>query len=212
MRVLQPGDHRIGEGTVQPLPARSGFTLLEMLVAISIIIILITLAVRGMGNVLDGRRMEEAGRIALDEINLARQLAASRNLNVEVRFIKKPRSTAASATYHALQRGMIEKDGTFTPITGITALPDGIIFAPEGYLSSMIDALPKRNDSSGYTYTSVVIRPTGMIEPQPGLALNVPWFVTAIYEKDIGKGEENISNFVTLQIDPWTSRPVLYRP
>jgi len=194
------------------LLAISAFTLLEMLVVISIIVILIALAVRGTGSVLDGRRMEEAGRIAMDEINLARQLAAARNLNVELRLIKKKRNTDSIATFHAIQRGIIAKDGKFTPVTGITALPEGIVFAPEEDLSSMIDSLPQKNSDAGYAYTAIVIRPTGMIEPQPGLDLNAPWFVTAIYERDSGKEEDKISNFVTIQIDPWTSRPVLYRP
>jgi len=188
------------------------FSLVEMLVVIALIAILCALIVPA-SRVLEARRLDEAGRITFDEINLARQLAATRNLNVEIRFIQKKRNPADTATFHAVQRGLVGKDGSFTPVTKVTPLPDGIVFAPQAGLSSMIGSLPKNQSASfGYDYTSVVIRPTGMIEPQSGLALNAPWFVTAVYQRDGAVAEDKIANFVTIQIDPWTSRSIVYRP
>jgi len=189
----------------------------ELLVVIAIIVILTSIASVGMNQILRSTRMEQAGRMILDEINLARQIAAARNLNVELRFMEKTReeTPGGGLTFCGMQSGVMSKTNSslFVPVTRLAKLPGGMIMAPEAALSSILGSLPKTNSiNPSYNYVSIVIRPTGALEPQTGLALNQPWFVTAIAEQDAGKGAADLKNFVTIQIDPWTTRPTFYRP
>jgi len=198
-------------------PRLPAFTLVELLVVIAIITILATIASVGMNQIMQGTRMEQAGRVVLDEINLARQIAAARNVNVELRFIEKSRddTPSSAAVFHGLQSGILNKTnaGQFSPVTRLTKLPGGVIMAPEVGLSSILGSLTKTNSSDpAYDFVSVVIRPTGALEPQSGLALNEPWFVTVVSETDAGAVASDLKNFITIQIDPWTARPTFYRP
>lgn len=181
-----------------------------------VVAVLIGLMVPAVNQVLQGNRMEEAGRMIVDEIQLARQIAAARNLMVELRFVERSvDGSPANMAFRGLQSGVFNKTNSseFIPLTRMALLPDGVIMSTNAQLSSILGALAKTTSSQfGYQYVSIAIRPTGMLEPQTGLALNQPWFVTAIPRSQSGKTIEEIDNFATVQVDPWTARPTLFRP
>lgn len=193
-----------------------GFSLLELLVVIAVLLILVSMASLGMNQILQSVRMERAGRMILEEIQVARQFAASRNLSVELRVIEKPRGNAPGGpVFWCLQSGVRDKanTGNFTPVSRMAQLPAGVALAPEPGLSSIIGSLtPLISTHPAYRYIALVIRPTGALEPVSGLPLNQPWFMTAVPENKLGAPLADISDFVTVQIDPWTAQPTLYRP
>lgn len=192
-------------------PATSAFSLVELLVVIAIGIVLAGMATLGLNQMLQSSRLEQAGQIVMDEFHLARQLAVSRNGNVEIRFIETARNGVTA--FQCIQSGQTGDDGNFIPASRLTCLPEGIIFSARTELSSLIGDLPKKEHTSpGSRYTAFVIRPSGFIEPQPEIGLTAPWFVTILPEKDGEKNTERLTDFVTVQIDPWTSRPTMYRP
>jgi prepilin-type N-terminal cleavage/methylation domain-containing protein len=67
------------------------FSLLELLIVIAILAMLSSVTVAGFNSIVASSRMDLAGRIVVDEIALARQMAVSRNENVLLRFQKQPR-------------------------------------------------------------------------------------------------------------------------
>jgi len=190
--------------------------LLELLVVIAVVLILVSMASLGMNQILQSVRMEQAGRMILEEIQVARQFAVSRNLSVELRVIEMPRGNVPGApVFWCLQSGMrdMANTGNFTTVGRMVQLPVGVALSPEPGLSSIIGSLPPLiSTHPAYRYIALVIRPTGALEPVSGLPLNQPWFMTAVPENKLGAPLADISDFVTVQIDPWTARPTLYRP
>lgn len=187
------------------------FTLAELLTVVALITLLIGFGTMAIGRMMAARRMEEAGRLIMDEFNRARQLAAGWNLRVEVRFVQASRHTGQPPTFHLLQTGSLNAAGEFQPVHTPTRLPEGVILATEAALSPLIGA--QTPVSSGSTaYTTLVIRPGGMLEPRAGLPMDRPWFLTAIFDRESGSSPDALSNFATVQIDPWTARPSLHTP
>ena len=84
----------------------AAFSLVELLVVITIMLLLINFTSLGLNQVLKGMRIEQAGRLIMDEINLARQIAVARNLNVELRLIHKDRAGGTNGVFYCLQSGV----------------------------------------------------------------------------------------------------------
>lgn len=193
------------------MSAVSAFSLVELLAVTAVIVLLLGMGGLGLNQILQSSRMDQAGRMLVDEINFARQLATSRNRDVELRFIERSRNGVPS--FHGLQSGWYDSAGTFVPATRLTRLPDGILFSERPELSSMIGLLPATNSPApNLRHVAIAIGPAGFLEAQPGIGLNQPWFVTILRDRDSGKAIGSIDDFVTIQIDPWTARPSIYRP
>lgn len=187
---------------------RAGFSLLELLMVVGIILVLFGMVTVGFNSILQSSRMEQAGRIVVDEINLARQTAMTKNRSVEIRFLREVRrdGTRAEPVFWRMQvgvRGRTE-DAEFEPLKGATQLPQGVALAPEGALSSLL--------AGGGGPVSLVIRPTGVLESRSDLSLKDQWFVTLVPERGLGKSLGDLTDFATVQIDPVTARPSLFRP
>ncbi len=188
---------------------RSAFSLIELLVVMGVIILLMTSAAIGLNSILRSSRMDQAGRVLVDEINLARQIAAAQNVSVELQFLSQPRPGSASNQFWMLQAGIPDKtnaNAPLVPLRGKTLLPDGIALAPEGALSPILGA------AGGNGTASITIRPNGILEPRAGLSFNTPWCVTLVPERKLGSAIADLDDFITVQIDPITARPTLYRP
>lgn len=189
---------------------RAGFSLVELLMVITIVMVLFGMVAVGFNSILQSSRMEQAGRILVDEINLARQTAATQNRSTEIRFFREVRQDGSSGVpiFWRMQVGTRGKteDAEFEPVKGMTQLPQGIALAPEGALSSILAA------AGGDAEVSVVIRPTGILEPRAGLSLKDEWFVTLVPERQLGQGLGDLKDFITVQMDPITARPSLFRP
>lgn len=192
--------------------------MIELLVVIAVAAILLTLTVTGFNNILGSSRMDQAGRMVVDEINLARQTAAARNENVELRFIRKPRTDgSASDVYWQVQAGVLSKtDSTvFSPLKAPSSLPTGVALETDSSLSPLLAAGSEVSSTSpAYNYRAMTFRPTGELEPVGSLQLNqLPaWSFTIVSERQLGQPLEEMSDFITVQLDPLTGRPRVYRP
>ncbi len=82
-----------------------GFTLIEVLVVISIIVLLMSLAVPALVSVMQGNRLSTAGQNMVSRLSQAQQLASAQNLPVEVRFYQFQDNTQITngAAYGAYQ-------------------------------------------------------------------------------------------------------------
>ncbi len=195
----------------------SAFTLPEMLTVIAIIAMLAGLAGMAMKGVMQSQRLDEAGRVVVGKINRARQIASARNENVQVRFIKKvrPDSGSTTALFWQVQAGIV-KSGTFTPVTEMTSLPQGMVISPSATLSPLLASIASGTSTNpAYEYIPVGISPSGQADPPSGLSLSEPvkWAVTLVPETSQMANEvDEVKDFITIQIDPLTTRTRTFRP
>lgn len=147
---------------------RRGFTLIEMLVVITIIAILMVFTTPALMRTMQASRLSSVGDSLMGAISEAQQIAYAQNVPVEMRFFKHGEvglsgSPEAFRSYQ-LFKTMLVTDGvgagatvkeSLVPVSNLVKLPDGIIIATTAELSGAFadDGLPdtKEGASSGYS-------------------------------------------------------------
>ena len=216
-----------------PLPpasrrARPAFTLVELLFVCVIVAILLAVAAPLGMSVLRASSLNRATTMIMDELNAARQLAMTRNCEVEVRFYK----IAADASTQDLQfrafRTFVMEPGAAgqgRPQGDVRYLPESIIIAADAESSTLFDyGNPNR---SGLFLTretlpghateveglGFVFRPNGGTQLGPIDPPEGNWFMTFFSQHDPLNPETGLPyNFGTVQVDPVTGRARVFRP
>ena len=127
-------------------PLTRAFSLVELLVVISIIAIVAGFAVPAVSTMIRGSQLTQGSNMVTDQISLARQIALSRNRSVEVRFYKfgDPEIPGEEPTkpdtgfFRALQTFEVLDNGAALPTGPIQRLPMNIIMN-EGLLSTVLN-------------------------------------------------------------------------
>ncbi len=204
----------------KPRSRRNGFTLVEMLTVIALIAFMMGVAMISIEQVIGSTRLDHAGRLVVDEILRARQSAATRNTNVELRFIKTPSEDPSFSPpyFWRVQAGVYSpEDATaFRPIDAPAKLPVGVRITASETLSPLLNRVAlKTSTTPAYDYVPLTVRPSGEIDVTPGLphSERKAWCLTLVPEKRAAaESADEVSDFITIQIDPMTSRPRFYRP
>jgi uncharacterized protein (TIGR02596 family) len=198
------------------------FSLVELLVVISIISIISAAAIGGLSNVSRSTNLASAAQRLGDQFAVARQTAVARNLPVEVRIYKLPdfNSTTGGAT---LWRGLqlFIKDGTNdVPASRPLFFPQRVIISENADVSPLLsglgDELTPTRDVGAYTtanvrYKSFTIRPNGTLTSSNSIP-DTDWFLTVHHENDPKPDGIKPANFATVQINPVTSKVAILRP
>ena len=215
--------HRVPSHATGP---SSAFSLIELLVVMAIIAILSVLATAGLNSISRATKLASAAQRLGDQIALARQTAVARNLPVEVRLYKLPEfdSTTGGAS---LWRGaqIFIMDGTnAVPASRRLLFPHRVIISENGTVSPLLqnsatglgaEIIPTSNvgafSSGNVRYKSFTIRPNGTLTASNSIP-DLNWFFTLHQENDPKPDSLKPANFVTIQINPVTSKVTILRP
>jgi len=163
-------------------PASRGFSLIEMLVVITIIVLLMAFTTPALMRTMQSSRLASAGDNLLGAISEAQQLAFAQNVPVEMRFFQHP-DTSGLDTHSNFRSYQLFKvtlntttNGTVTenlvPVNNLTRLADGIIIATDPALTPLLSGqgLPDTKTGggaagysgvTGATYNAIRFMPDG---------------------------------------------------
>ena len=190
----------------------NGFSLVELLTVMAIVVLLITLMIPAFQSIALGSSLSRGGQIVADQFALARQMAVSRNSQVQVRFVWL---TDAPAGYRAIQLwGQGTNFSDFVPLTRLTLLPEGISLASNAALSPLLTgtATIKTNgvfsSKGALNYCGFRFKSGGGTD-LPFNSTNA--FLTAVYARN-SDASALPANYCIVQIDPVSGRAKTYRP
>ncbi len=202
-----------------------GFSLLELLVAVAIMVTAAVLVGPSSASMIDAWKLTLGGRNVVDKLNIARQRAISRNRTVEVRFYQYADSDAgektgavASGKYRAFQTFEINETGQYVPFGKVERLPNTVAMERSGELTSLFNAPAGVRAGSGgetlpglgtaYNFIAFQFKPDG----STNLSHDALWFLTLC---EIRAGDSLAAlppNYYTIQIDSFNGHIKSYRP
>jgi uncharacterized protein (TIGR02596 family) len=168
-------------------PRRRGFSLIEMLVVVSIVAMLLALATPALTRTLQSSRLSAAGEAMVGSLAEAQQTAFSSNNPVDIRFFSFAEDQDQAPVYHSYQlfkvtqttlgaTGTAGATEVLVPVGNLVRLPEGVviptdssltgIFTVSGVTSSGIKDT-KENSTVGYsgvagaTYNAIRFMPDG---------------------------------------------------
>lgn len=193
----------------------SGYTLMELLVVMAILGILISLVVPTL-SVVNSTKLTQAGQIVADQISLARQIASSRNRNVEVRLIQRDADVPG---YVAIQLWIAgAPQSAALPAGRLESLPVGTVISKDATLLSRLlqaattGTMTANSLTANAPYSGFDISPSGLVcSGNNPLANNGDVYLTVVPSRSVNATTPP-PNFVTVQINPLTGIPRIYRP
>lgn len=220
------------------LRSRSAFSLIELLTVLAIISVLAVATVPALKGTLDAFNVSGAADLAGSEISLARQMAISRNLPVEVRIY---RETSASGPAWRIIALVIPKEASGAVedewITAGKVLPGNVLFEDSNQFSTIISAAASNNYVDlntvapwskteqaaapglvrGKNYVAFQFKPDGSTNLPSADASGdpLPWCVTlkGARSQPAATGSTGPSaNYVAIVLDSLTGRSLTYQP
>ncbi len=211
-----------------------GFSLIELLVVISVISLLMVLSAPSMSAAFKGSKLTQGGEALRNLITQARQMAVKNNAPVEVRIFKYDDVETPETTMHYMAARLylmkLDLSTNSDPLTSklkeeptgnLLKLPAGIIISDDVAQSSLVNpsrvlkgqATVKGLDpdvkETSADYVGFQIRPDGSLN----LATNQRWFLTLYNREEIIKGQQTTpSDYVCLQVNPYTCDVRWYHP
>lgn len=221
---------RTGSPSVSGAAVAPAFTLIELLIVMSILLVVAGFLAPSVSTILKGSNLTQGSQMISDQLGLARQTALAKNHVVEVRFYQygdpeaagESAATPNSGKFRALQNFEKLDTGTVVALGNVKKLPTSIIFDKGATLSSIIgsaaaapgipslvttqtNSIPRVGTQ--YNSVSFQFRPDG--------STNLPtgnWFLTA---HDTNSGDALATpppNFFTLQIEAANGHIRQFRP
>jgi uncharacterized protein (TIGR02596 family) len=132
-----------------PLQARrvsGGFSLVELLAVIAIIVAISAFAIPAANSLLRNSQMAQASQTLVDQLSLARQQAITKNKVVEVRFYRYADPEFAGEVsndptqwkFRGFQIMELSSTGIALPLSQLIRLPEQVVMADYGNLSTIL--------------------------------------------------------------------------
>ncbi len=203
-----------------------GFTLLELIVVISIMVIIVSLCIPAATSIQKSFQLTAGAQMVGNQLGLARQVAITRNHSVEIRFYQfgdsevpgEQVTVPGSGQYRAFQAFEIQETGSANAMGKMQRLPVSIVMDSGVTLSSLISGfVPMTGGTLGVSlprvqtqYNAVSFRflPDG----STNLAKTERWFLTLHNMNDGNALALPPKNFATLQVNPSNGHIKSYRP
>jgi uncharacterized protein (TIGR02596 family) len=199
-------------------PGRSAYTLFELVAVMAIMALLLVLILPSIGGINESNNINSGGQLFADQVALARQIASSRNITVEVRCINIPARSQFGYTGIQLWSS---SSGTPVPVSRMQTLPDGITISKDTtQISSLFLAyqktgtMPVTTPTSGDTYVSFTINPSGMVGPltTTTAAPNMTTLTVGVLPVRFSQNTTLPVNYMLVQLNPVTGATLNYRP
>jgi len=199
-----------------------GFTLVELMAVMAIMALLLAVTIPSIEGLNMSAGLSQGGQLFADEISLARQMASTRNITVEVRCIKIP--TRSNVGYTGLQ---LWSTSSPAALSRVVPLPDGMAISQDTTkISTLFNTfpstgfMPPESPLSGKAYVSLTISPSGMVgplvlptqaapNPQPP---NMALMCVGIVPASQAASANLPTNYAIVQLNPLTASTVVYRP
>jgi uncharacterized protein (TIGR02596 family) len=196
---------------------RRAFTLVELLAVMAVAGVLMALVLPAFQSIGDAAKIRQAAAGVIDQVDAARQWAEVNGATVELRLLRAPGQTH----YTGIQ--MWSGDGNLI-LDKPVGLPDGVAILANSDLSPLLERMSSPEPMPGAAsatagsrweggeFAAFRIRPSGAIElaSAPSGAARSRLFFTLAPERSAGVA--NPVNYATIQLNPDTARPLLYRP
>jgi len=203
--------------------APNAFTLIELLLVLTIMVILMTLLAPTLNNVIRGSSLTRGADMVLGVLNTARQTALTRNVPVEVRFYcyddpEMPGIDRYCQGIQAFAMTPTNNSAISAPITKVMQLPAGVAITTNSSLTTIVsnatntstNRIPKVG--TNYTYSSFQYYRNGMTDllyRTGGMTTN--WNIT-IMNRVNDSGGPLPTNFTTISIDAYNGTAKVFRP
>lgn len=188
----------------------SAFSLLELLVVIAIFAILAAVTLPSIGSINQASGINRGGALLGDLIILARQEAAAKNRDIEVRLIDM--DDPLWPGYRAIQLWLVDESGTNPSTLGkIQKLPEAIVLASNA-LSPLLTADTNVSGTTNFgalgsrPYKGFRVRAGGSLPSAINTTNN---FLTVQLARDPGIPPKN---YYTVRVNPVTGRVTIHRP
>lgn len=200
------------------------FTLIELLLVLTVMVILMTLLAPTLNNVLRGSALTQGADQVIGVLNTARQTALTRNVPVEVRFYcyDDPEMPGEDIYCQGLQAfAMTPTNNSVidSAITKVQQLPKGVAITTNPSLTTIVanatntSTLRIPRVGTAYTYSSFQYYRSGMTDllyRTGGMSTN--WNITIINRANDTTGGSLPTNFTTISIDPYNGVMKIFRP
>lgn len=211
-------------------PPLRAFSLVELIVVVSIILILIVLITPSVVPLLRASNVNQSAAMLVDELNLARQIALTQNRDVEVRFYQVASKSDPNDVQFRAFRSFLpnpQNPAAAQALSAVRYLPEPAIISADAQYSTLLDyggiggqraglmkgqeVLPGNTNPS--SYTSFLFRSTGGTNLTPIDPPDGKWFLTLYLENASKNSATGIpDNYFTALVEPVTGRVRTFRP
>jgi uncharacterized protein (TIGR02596 family) len=200
------------------------FSLLELLIVMTIIVIMASLMGPTLNSALRGTALTQATDKVLGVLSIAHQTAITKAQTVEVRLYSyvNPETPGDTGQGHAIQAFSVDDNGVYTPLMKAQILPNTVIMATNSTLSTLMGlanstapatyAIPKASNT--YTCASFQYYRSGATSLVSSSQATTVWGITVVNMIDMmGTNASTLPvNYATVVIDPYNGSLKTYRP
>jgi uncharacterized protein (TIGR02596 family) len=195
------------------VPCRRAFSLLELLLVITIGAVLVALALAGLSSMMQSTALSTGADRLQQALNEAQHVAVTQNVTVEFRFYAVPGPNGAGALYRAVQAHALNADGTVTAASALVTLPVTVTMDPTSARSPLLGS---NNETATVDPSDPLLNGQTRVFhflPDSSTDLNVAtnWFVT-LRAATASDPAHFPANWACVSLDPATGRVQIYRP